>query len=171
MWGLVCLDTSIIPATHKTDRKKSIKLVWAKKLVRPYLKDQVDQLGAGHRWLTPVILATWEVEISRITVLGQLREVVCETLSRKYPDTHAHTKIPNTKRAGEVAQVAEHLPSNPEALNSNPSTIKTHIHTYSWECWYTSVIPAIWKMEMGRSRCWANPGKICTRPYLKKKNN
>jgi hypothetical protein len=33
-------------------------------------------------------------------------------------------KIPNTKRAGRVAQVVECLPSNGEALSSNPSTAK-----------------------------------------------
>jgi hypothetical protein len=36
-----------------------------------------------HQWLTPVILATWEAEIRRITVQGQLKKIVCETLSPK----------------------------------------------------------------------------------------
>jgi hypothetical protein len=38
-------------------------------------------LEAGHWWLTPVILATWEAEIRRITVHSQLRQIVLETLS------------------------------------------------------------------------------------------
>jgi hypothetical protein len=36
--------------------------------------------GAG---LTPVILATWEAEIRRITVRGQPRQIVCKTTSPK----------------------------------------------------------------------------------------
>jgi hypothetical protein len=43
----------------------------------------------------PVILATQEAEIRRIVVQGQPRQIVCETLSRKYP---------TQKRAGGVAQ-------------------------------------------------------------------
>jgi hypothetical protein len=31
-----------------------------------------------HRWLTPVILATLEAEIKRLTVPGQLGQIVCE---------------------------------------------------------------------------------------------
>jgi hypothetical protein len=38
---------------------------------------------AGHRWLTPVILATQEAEIRRITVQSQLGQIVWETLSQK----------------------------------------------------------------------------------------
>jgi hypothetical protein len=32
-------------------------------------------------WLMPVILATQEAEISRITDQGQSRQIVCETIS------------------------------------------------------------------------------------------
>jgi hypothetical protein len=31
---------------------------------------------AGHRWLTPVIVATWAAEIGRIKVLDQLGQIV-----------------------------------------------------------------------------------------------
>jgi hypothetical protein len=58
---------------------------------------------ARHRWLMPIILATWEAEI-RIVVRGQLSK-----------NQAPIPKIPNTKRAGRVAQVVEHLPSNHEA--------------------------------------------------------
>jgi hypothetical protein len=40
-------------------------------------------LHARHRWLTPVILPTWEPEIRRIEVRGQLRQIIQETPSPK----------------------------------------------------------------------------------------
>jgi hypothetical protein len=49
------------------------------------------------RWLTPVILATQEAEISRIVVQSQSRQIVCKTLSQK-------KKKKSQKRAGGVAQ-------------------------------------------------------------------
>jgi hypothetical protein len=36
-----------------------------------------------HWWFTPVILVIWEAEIGRITVRGQPRQIVHETLSPK----------------------------------------------------------------------------------------
>jgi hypothetical protein len=50
---------------------------------------------AGHWWLTPIILATQEAEISRIVVQSQLRQIVPQTLSRK---------TLHKNRAGGVAQ-------------------------------------------------------------------
>jgi hypothetical protein len=50
---------------------------------------------AGHWWLTPIILATQEAEIRRVTFRSQTQQMVCETLSRKNP---------SQKRAGRVAQ-------------------------------------------------------------------
>jgi hypothetical protein len=47
--------------------------------------------------------------------LKPVMQIVCKTLSEKYPTQN---------RTSRVAQVAEHLPSKPEALSSNPSTTK-----------------------------------------------
>jgi hypothetical protein len=41
--------------------------------------------GARSWWLTPVILATQEAEIRKIMVRNQPKQIVRETLSRKYP--------------------------------------------------------------------------------------
>jgi hypothetical protein len=48
----------------------------------------------GRWWHMPIILATQEAEIRRITVQSQPRQIICETLSQK----------PITKRNGGVAQ-------------------------------------------------------------------
>jgi hypothetical protein len=48
------------------------------------LLDEQKYLGAGGWWLTPVILATQEAEITRIVVRSQPGQIVHETLSRKY---------------------------------------------------------------------------------------
>jgi hypothetical protein len=48
-----------------------------------YLKNISQQ--ARHQWLMPIILATKDAEIRNITVWSQLEQIVCETLSQKYP--------------------------------------------------------------------------------------
>jgi hypothetical protein len=50
---------------------------------------------AGHQWLMPVILATEEAEIRRISARSQPWQIVHKILSRKYP---------SQKSAGGVAQ-------------------------------------------------------------------
>jgi hypothetical protein len=52
--------------------------------------------GAWCRWLVPIILATQEAEIRRITVQSQPGQIVQETLSQE--------KKKSQKRAGGVAQ-------------------------------------------------------------------
>jgi hypothetical protein len=63
----------------------------------------------------PVILATQETEIRRIKVQSQPRQIVLETLSRKYP---------TQKGTGGVAQVIECLSNKCEVLTSNLSPTK-----------------------------------------------
>jgi hypothetical protein len=56
----------------------------------------INPLPAGSWWLMPVILATEEAGIRRITVQSQLGQIVHKTLSQKY--------LKHKKRAGGVAQ-------------------------------------------------------------------
>jgi hypothetical protein len=70
---------------------------------------------AGSQRLTPVILATREAETRGIEVQSQPEQIALQTLFRKYP---------TQKRAGRVVAGVECLPSNCEALSSNPSTGK-----------------------------------------------
>jgi hypothetical protein len=56
----------------------------------------------GHQWFTSIMLATREAEIRRSTVPSQLRQVV----QRTYLENTQHNK-----KAWQMAQVVEHLPS------------------------------------------------------------
>jgi hypothetical protein len=76
-------------------------------------------------FLLPIVLVSQESEIRRIVVQsqqGQQGQIVCKTLSRKYP---------TQKRAEGMTQVANHLCSKCEALSSNPSITYTHTYTKS----------------------------------------
>jgi hypothetical protein len=75
------------------------------------MKNLCPQLEVGGS--TPVILATQEVEIRRIAVQGQPGQIVQET--------HLQN---NQRKARDVAQVVQCLPSKLEALSSMTSTIK-----------------------------------------------
>jgi hypothetical protein len=56
--------------------------------------DRLFRLLAGHRWLTPVILATQEAEIRRIKVWSQPKQIVHKTISNN----------PSQRKAGKVAE-------------------------------------------------------------------
>jgi hypothetical protein len=59
-------------------------------------KSNKKQTRAWHRWLTPVILATWEAKIRTIEIQGQPRKIVQET---------PISKIARAKWTGDVAQM------------------------------------------------------------------
>jgi hypothetical protein len=71
---------------------------------------------AGHQWFTPVIVATWETEIRRVTVQGQSGQIVQKT--------HPISKITRANWTGGVAQAEEHLLCKCKTLSSNPSPTK-----------------------------------------------
>jgi hypothetical protein len=90
----------------------------------------------------PVILATWEAENRRIVVPGWTGQksfgdlismekklgIVAHACHPSYPawakKRDPSSKITRAKRAGNVVQVVERLPSKHKAMSSNPSTTK-----------------------------------------------
>jgi hypothetical protein len=73
------------------------------------------KVAARLQWVTPIVLVTWKAEFGRITVWGQPRQIVWETLI---------SKITRAKWTGGVAQALECLLSKCKALSSNHS--RTH---------------------------------------------
>jgi hypothetical protein len=75
-----------------------------------YLWVDIKGIMAGFQWITPVILATEEAEIRRISGLKPARQIVCKTLSQK---------ALHKNRAGRVAQS-----EGPEFTSSTTHTHK-----------------------------------------------
>jgi hypothetical protein len=75
----------------------------------------------------PKLLATWEVEIRRIMVQSQPRQIVHEILSQKYS---------TQKRTGEAAQVIEPLPSK-QGPKFKPHTTKKK-KKKTWNCSFSN---------------------------------
>jgi hypothetical protein len=65
------IDTCIQNAVY-------VRAYWTMTWTEPYLK---IIHWAGCQWLTPVILTAWEAEIRKMTVWGQLRQIVHKTQS------------------------------------------------------------------------------------------
>jgi hypothetical protein len=105
-------------------------------------------MPARHWWLTSVILATQEAEISRISVCRQHRKIVCKTLSQNNPAQKGLVEWFKVK-----------------ALSSSPSTAKKrkekklnfiyvcvcmyisiheYIGTYAYVCVYTYICVLIY---------------------------
>jgi hypothetical protein len=87
-----------------------------------------------------VILATKEAEIRRTKVPGQFRQKILVThFNRSTPGRHlshssfwrkqSYLKNNQSRRAGDVAEVGEHLFSKREAMSSSPTTAKATTHT------------------------------------------
>jgi hypothetical protein len=115
----------------------------------------------GNQWLTPVIPATQETAIRRITVQSQPRQIVLETLSQK------KKKSQKIKRGGVADGMAQGI--GPE-FNS---PYHTHTHRYKWvDCvqvwWCTPVIPTCGRLRQEDGEFQASLGDI-TRPYSKTK--
>jgi hypothetical protein len=72
----VCLEDLVHNTSWSLTSSANITLLTTLKVVS-------KQCQAGHQWLTPVILATWEAEIRRILVWDQPRQIVHETPSPK----------------------------------------------------------------------------------------
>jgi hypothetical protein len=72
-----CLKTTETTDKRKRNEKKiySISIFIKKVQIK-------TTMSAGHKWLTPVIIATWEVEIGRIKVRGQSKQKVLKTSSQ-----------------------------------------------------------------------------------------
>jgi hypothetical protein len=74
-----CWTLFPIPAYSKNCSHVPLRILAHLKNVKSEKKKKI--CGAGHRWLTPVILATQEAENRRITVGSQPGQIVHETLS------------------------------------------------------------------------------------------
>jgi hypothetical protein len=76
---------------------------------------------ARHWCLIPIILATWEAEIGRITVQSQPSQTVQETPPPKLQ------KLNRAKLTGGVAKVVKHQLIKHEALSSKPRPTKKSV--------------------------------------------
>jgi hypothetical protein len=87
-----------------------------------------------HWWLMPIILTTWEAEIRRITIQGQLRQIVQES---------PISKITRAIWTGDEVQAVECLLCKCKSLSSNPSPLPQTRQYFSVQC---SNLYTIWEL-------------------------
>jgi hypothetical protein len=97
--------------------------------------------------LTSIILHTQEANIRSVSVQSHPGPIVHETLSQKYV-------VQN--RAGRVIHMVKCLPSQCEALSTNPSTIKKKffLYLYSWRMLFCIFIFWLWYQVSINSIKW-----------------
>jgi arginine deiminase len=111
--------------------------------------DMRSQKSTRHQWLTPVILATQETEIRRITIKTSWKKKKKKQLEQVVPDTISENKTAQNRADG-MAQAIERLPNKHEALSSKHSTTYKKERekgrsqkAATWKCVFTnSTMPA-----------------------------
>jgi hypothetical protein len=74
----MCAHRCTEAGAHRNKKPQGLRRLITTEQIRTLRK-----YGAGHQWFTPVILATQEAEIGRITVPSQSRQILHKTLSQK----------------------------------------------------------------------------------------
>jgi hypothetical protein len=93
-------------------------------------------LIARHQWLMPIILASQEAEIRRITVQSQPGQIVRETLSRKNPSQNKLVYWPKMKALSlNLSTTKEKKIDLIETSSPNFSNICAQTHSHKGFTW------------------------------------
>jgi hypothetical protein len=107
---------------------------------------------ASHRWLTPVIPGTQEAEIRKVSVWGQPKQLLWETLYQKKPFTK--------KKAGRMAQAL-----GPEFKPQYHTHTHTHTHTHKLTLWQ---LVERYKRDSVRMCKCSNFSRLPSLPFISK---